>query len=565
MAAEAFLRSLIACGDAEAAGELLLHTGMSACSEIFDQQISGRIIRGMVHFRAGDAYRGLISVGENMDSAALLPSTTASRWVERCGRAVAIDVVGGEVSVLDDGGQRGQPTALPELDTLTSEDSQQILLRRGATHVLALPLRKPGGGLIGMVTIEAESNHPPGEPFPWERRLAATQMWCDVTAATLAQLPPRHHEADAQADVLMPVVGRQMALCLRTLRHFAVSNETILLLGPTGSGKSRLARWCHAQSNRAGKPFVAADLTAIPEDLQLAELFGWRKGAFTGAVDHHAGLVSQAEGGTLFLDEIDKLSLKAQAGLLSFIEDRRYHVLGSSSSGRQADVAIICATNANLPEAVAKGIFREDLYYRINVLPVQIPPLDQRRDEIVPWAHSFLNERHHERRQKGQVNLGPEASALLESRPWPGNLRQLAHLMRRTYALALMDPAQHDGGVHVNPQHVQMALAQDEQGPDRNAGLMDLFLNLADRLVRQLRDPNDRSKAMDILGSAMKALMINAANEQTGALSSAYHLLGKEQIVKHRNHQKSYRQDLDKLVELCELLGEEVPSIAAGL
>ena len=164
------------------------------------------------------------------------------------------------------------------------------------------------------------------------------------------------------------------------------------MLGPTGAGKSRLARWCHSRSQRKERPFEAVDLMTIPEDMQMAELFGWKRGAFTGAVSDHAGCIARAEGGTLFIDEIDKLSLKSQAGLLSFLETRDYRRLGDPASAQKADVRLIIGTNADLKKSVEAGEFREDLYYRINVLPVHLPPLADRADEIPAWGRLWRSE-----------------------------------------------------------------------------------------------------------------------------------------------------------------------------
>src|SRR5206468_257763 len=129
-------------------------------------------------------------------------------------------------------------------------------------------------------------------------------------------------------DPLLPVVGPSMEGLINLLRVFSRQEETVLISGPTGTGKSRLARWCHAQSPRRERTFETVDLQTVPVDIQMAALFGWRKGAFTGAVGDQAGWVEQADGGTLFLDEVDKLSLSAQAGLLQLLEERRYRVLG---------------------------------------------------------------------------------------------------------------------------------------------------------------------------------------------------------------------------------------------
>src|SRR5262249_7450564 len=151
------------------------------------------------------------------------------------------------------------------------------------------------------------------------------------------------------------------------------------------------------------------------------ELFGWRKGAFTGALKDNPGALGRAEGGTLFIDEVDKLSLRAQTGLLHVLEERMYRPLGDPGSERPANVRFIAGTNANLSQAVKEGRLREDLYYRINVLPVQLPPLAERRDEVAAWAIFMARRRHEESYAGGQAELSQGAIAVLIAEPWPGN------------------------------------------------------------------------------------------------------------------------------------------------
>jgi DNA-binding NtrC family response regulator len=267
----------------------------------------------------------------------------------------------------------------------------------------------------------------------------------------------------------LPVTGATMQSLIDMLRVFAQQEETILLSGPTGAGKSRLARFCHACSPRAQSAFETLDLTTVPEDLQMAELFGFRKGAFTGAVRDSAGCLGRAEGGTLFIDEIDKLSLKAQAGLLRVLEERTYRPLGDGAGERPAKVRFIVGTNANLAALVRSGLFREDLYFRIHVLPVRVPPLAQRKDEIVPWAEHMLDRRHAETGRGGRAVLSEAASRLLAVQPWPGNLRQLDNIVRRAYALFLVEPARPAGAsspgdtaiIQIDVRHIERALAYE--------------------------------------------------------------------------------------------------------
>src|SRR5262249_54735633 len=162
----------------------------------------------------------------------------------------------------------------------------------------------------------------------------------------------------------------------------------------------------------------------------------------------------RAERGTLFIDEIDKLSLRAQAGILHVLEERRYRSLGEGVSERKADVRFIVGTNANLEEAVREGRFREDLYYRITVLPLRLLPLDERADEIPLWADYMATRRHRESEPEGHASVSPAAARALAGRRWPGNLRQLDNVIRRAYALALVERGAAPKGVVLEERHI---------------------------------------------------------------------------------------------------------------
>ncbi|HZI08204.1 MAG TPA: sigma 54-interacting transcriptional regulator, partial [Archangium sp.] len=328
-----------------------------------------RLLRGLVHLRPGDAYRRLVSwecgaervkpaVPE--EGAALLTSATAWRSVVRYRCAVSIDVNLGSLEPHAESAGVEADAALAEGGGFSSKESRQRFLGRQASHVCVLPLRAPGGGVEGMISLEADCPAAVGREFIWRERGEELQLLADVAAPYLLALPARPVAA-VEVDALLPVVGATMAGLLPILRVFAQQEETLLVSGPTGAGKSRLARWCHERSGRGAGPFEALDLVTVPEDLQMAELFGWKKGAFTGAVRDNAGSVARAEGGTLFIDEIDKLSLKAQAGLLHLLEERTYRPLGEGAGEKRAEVRFIIGTNADLLGAVRAGRFREDL------------------------------------------------------------------------------------------------------------------------------------------------------------------------------------------------------------
>jgi two-component system NtrC family response regulator len=218
-------------------------------------------------------------------------------------------------------------------------------------------------------------------------------------------------------------IAEPMVKACRTIEKVAPTNATVLLLGDSGTGKELLARAVHSLSSRASKPFVAINCAAIPDALLESELFGYEKGAFTGAVRQTQGKFEHANGGTLFLDEIGDMPLTLQAKLLRFLQDRVVERIG----GRErvlVDVRIVCATNKDLPALIKSGEFRDDLYYRISEVTVRIPPLRERGGDAVVIAQNLLERRAREH-QRPVRGFTPEAIKAIEAYPWPGNIREL--------------------------------------------------------------------------------------------------------------------------------------------
>ena len=214
----------------------------------------------------------------------------------------------------------------------------------------------------------------------------------------------------------------------------ANADATILIAGETGTGKELFARAIHYRSARNGKPFVPVNCGALPDQLFENEVFGHVRGAFTSAFSQQQGLVAEAEGGTLFLDEIDTLSAPAQTKLLRFLQDRQYRPLGSSKS-TVADVRIIAATNADLKRHVEGRRFREDLYYRLNILSLSIPPLRDRPEDIPALVSHFVRQ-HGAKTSRGPVTVSSEALHKLLLYQWPGNVRELEGIIQRAAVLA---------------------------------------------------------------------------------------------------------------------------------
>ncbi len=234
---------------------------------------------------------------------------------------------------------------------------------------------------------------------------------------------------------LKNIVGRSqpMAAVFDALERVVASNVTVLITGESGTGKELLAKAIHFNSLRSKGPFIAINCAAIPENLIESELFGHEKGAFTGAMNRRIGRIEQAGGGTLFLDEIGEMNPGLQAKLLRVLQERTLERVGGSETIK-VDVRVVAATHRRLDEMVRQGQFREDLFYRLNVFPIRVPPLRERREDIVPLAEHFLAKFN---REEGRMLKGfsPEAIELLLSHEYPGNVRELENLVYRTAIL----------------------------------------------------------------------------------------------------------------------------------
>lgn len=223
----------------------------------------------------------------------------------------------------------------------------------------------------------------------------------------------------------------------------AARDTTVLLRGETGSGKGLMARWIHNASQRRKQPFVELNCAGLQRDLTESELFGHEKGAFTGAIDRKIGLFEAADGGTLFLDEIGEMDLSIQAKLLKVLEERRFRRVGGLTE-IEVDVRLIAATHRDLSKDVAEGKFREDLYYRLNVFAIQLPPLRERNEDVLPLARHFLMEF---RGSGDSAGISAGAAEMLRSYSWPGNVREVRNVIERA---AILCPP----GTAIQPSHL---------------------------------------------------------------------------------------------------------------
>ena len=282
-------------------------------------------------------------------------------------------------------------------------------MRSGAYHFMAKPFVS-NEAVVLTVAKAAEHRRLANRARQLEQRLLAQERFGDLVGSS-----------------------PQMLAMYRVIDGVASTTSTVLVLGETGTGKELVARAIHQRSQRAARPFVAVNCAAIPKDLVESELFGHVRGAFTGASAPRAGLFESASGGTLFLDEVGDLPQAAQVKLLRALQEREIKRVGSDES-KPVDVRLVAATNVDLAEQVAAGSFRRDLYYRLHVIPVHLPPLRERGDDVALLTHHFLK-RFALRMGRKPMALSPGALDGPAGLPWPGNVRELEHAIE--YAVVL--------------------------------------------------------------------------------------------------------------------------------
>lgn len=289
-----------------------------------------------------------------------------------------------------------------------------------------------------------------------------------------------------------------MRKVLELARRTASSTANIMLLGESGTGKGVLARAIHGWSHRADGPFSVVSCPSLSEDLLRSELFGHERGAFTGAVKAHRGRIETTRGGTLFLDEIGDMPLSIQPKLLRFIQDRTYERVGSTET-RNSDVRIMTATNKDLRAAVREGHFREDLFYRLNVIEIRIPPLRERPSDILPLAEMFLH-RFGAENNRSVEGFNPDAERVLLGYEWPGNVRELQNAVERAVILC--------GGRQVGPALLPRLVSAAGLGEEANGDGRLLALDEMEKvhIRRVLQTTNSVQEAALVLGISTTTL-----------------------------------------------------------
>lgn len=268
------------------------------------------------------------------------------------------------------------------------------------------------------------------KPLSYERILVSLEK-----ALKFSKLEEENKELKAKLFGRVELIGKSKAISQirEIISKVAPTDTTVLITGESGVGKEIVARLIHFYSKRSQGPFIEVNCAAIPETLIEAELFGYEKGAFTDARTSKRGKFEQAHGGTLFLDEIGDMNLSAQAKVLRVLQEKKFEKLGAQKS-IEVDVRIIAATNKNLLEEISKGNFREDLYYRLNVFPIHIPPLRERKEDIPLLCETFLEEIALKLGVK-KIILSPSVIEILQEYSWPGNVRELKNFLERLVIL----------------------------------------------------------------------------------------------------------------------------------
>jgi two-component system response regulator FlrC len=305
------------------------------------------------------------------------------------------------------------------------------------------------------------------------------------------------------------IVDRQSRALYALAARVATTDCTVLINGESGTGKEVLARFIHDRSGRARAPFVAINCAAIPENMLEAMLFGYERGAFTGATNSHAGKFEQAQGGTLLLDEITEMPLPLQAKLLRVLQEREVERLGARAM-MSLDVRVLATTNRDLREQVQSGAFREDLYYRLCVFPMTIPALRERRDDVLPLAMRLLELRS--ARGARIPALSADAAQLLLAYNWPGNIRELDNLLQRAMILA--------NGTLIEAAHIHFENLREARPAAAHSSVIDLggkalrgSLRAAEGqiLLKALRAGNTRREVAEKLGISPRTLRYKLA------------------------------------------------------
>jgi len=362
---------------------------------------------------------------------------------------------------------------------------------------------------------------------------------------------------------LPEIVGQSpsMQLVYRMVALAAPRTANVLLIGETGTGKEVIAKAIHKRSKRSDGPYIRVNCGALHENLLESELFGHVKGAFTGAIDNKPGRFEAAHGGTIFLDEINSMSPKLQVKLLRVLQEREFERVGESTTKR-VDVRVIAATNASLEFMVEEGTFREDLFYRLNVVPIALPPLRERREDIPALAAFFLKKYAEANKLASPPELSGEVLATLLAHDWPGNVRELENAIERLIVLS-------EGG-SLQPEVLQLQRSRGPRGPRATVGGPVTPADVPN-LIRQLVHagittplPQDLKLYDYLVGGVERELIEQVMRQCDGVQVKAAQRLGINRNTLHKKTEEFKQQDLKQTVESDSATTLEAPPEAAS-
>ncbi len=315
-----------------------------------------------------------------------------------------------------------------------------------------------------------------------------------------------------EEPALRSIIGRgaRMVELYKLISRVALVDSSVLITGESGTGKELVARTIHYNSARANQPFVAINCGAIPEELLESELFGHVKGSFTGAIAHKIGLVEVADGGTVFLDEVAEMSPGLQVKLLRFLQDHRFRRVGGTED-IEVDIRTVAATNKDPGQLIRTGAFREDLYYRLNVISIEMPPLRDRREDIPLLAANFLGV-FAARAGRNAMRIAPEAMEILTAYAWPGNVRELENVMERAVALAVTDEVHPENLPPNVMQPPAASLPQTWEVPPEGLNLEEVIAGIEQALLKDALAKADgvQTRAAQLLGINFRSFRYRA-------------------------------------------------------
>ncbi len=426
------------------------------------------------------------------------------RWV----LAQALEGAGFEVAQASDGKEALAAVAEVEPDLMVLDhkmprpDGMEVLrrLRAGGNTFPIIMLTAHGNVAQAVEAMKAGANEYLTKPFDLEELKIAIEKALTVSNLA-AEVERLREELDREYDVEGIVAADSAMLdVLENVQKVAPTNATVMIYGESGTGKELVARATHRLSPRADKPFVSVSAGALPETLLESELFGYEKGAFTGAVTAKPGRFEMANGGTLFLDEIGDIAPSVQVKLLRVLQEKRFERLGGTRT-IEVDVRVVAATNKDLQQMIADGDFREDLFYRLNVVPVTLPPLRSRAGDIPLLVAHFL-----EKLNAGKKTISQEAMEALAAYKWPGNIRELENTIERIVILTQGDKI----GIDDLPLEIRLntgACPAPMQGfvlPEDGVDLEEVELDLVRQALE--RAGGSGPKAAKLLGLTAKTL-----------------------------------------------------------